>query len=214
MKRVSFTIIAVLTIVISLLTTACNPTLVSVQPPSLDDVTEELGYSLAPTIMPTGFEFDRYEVGDSDSEIITTIAYKRIQNGEYQHIIFMYPVNLPSYTNSVYTLENLVLKWQAPDDASVRVEVNGKESYIVYGGWSDKSLRELIVNKEIPNPDFLATYVPEWNYDAHYNIFFDHELPLGEIVSMMIRALSNPFGWITIEELIAIAESIVYTPAT
>jgi len=213
-KSSAFRIIALAIAIIPLLVAACSHALVSVQPPILDDVTEALGYSLAPTILPTGFEFDRYDVFDSGFEIITTIAYKRIQNAEYQQIIFIYPVNLPSYTNSVLTLENLVLKWQAPDNASVRVEVNGKESYIIYGGWSDRSLRELIVNKEIPNPDFLATYVPEWNYDAHYNIFFDHELPSGEIVSMMIRALSNPFGWITIEELVAIAESIVYTPAT
>lgn len=213
-KSSAFRIIALAIAIIPLLVAACSHALVSVQPPSLDDVTEELGYSLAPTILPKDFEFDRYEVGDSGSEIITTIAYKRIQNTEYQQIIFMYPVNLPSYTNDVITLENLVLEWQAPDDVSVKVEVNGKESYIVYGGWSDKSLRELIVNKEIPNPGFLATYVPEWDYYAHNNIFFDHELPSGEIVSMMIRALSNPSGWITNEELVAIAESIVYTPAT
>ncbi|UCE98384.1 MAG: hypothetical protein JSV74_03430, partial [Dehalococcoidia bacterium] len=205
-----FRIIALAIAIIPLLVAACSHALVSVQPPILDDVTEALGYSLAPTTMPTGFEFDRYEVFDIGSEIIPTIAYKRIQNAEYQQIIFSYPVNLPSYTNSVYTLENLVLKWQAPDDASVRVEVNGKESYIVYGGWSVKSMRELLN----PNPDFLATYVPEWNYDAYRNIFFDHELPSGEIVSMMIRALSNPSEWITNEELVAIAESLVYTPAT
>jgi hypothetical protein len=209
-KSSAFRIIALVIAIIPLLVAACSHALVSVQTPDLDEVVDVLGYSLAPTIMPTGFEFDRYEVFDSGSEIIPTISYKRIQNAEHQQIIFTYPVNLTSYTNSVYTLENLVLDWQAPDDVSVKVEVNEKEAYLVYGGWSVNSMRHLIN----PDPDFLATHVPEWNYDAYYNIFFDHELPSGEIVSMMIRAESNPSGWITIEELVAIAESIVYTPAT
>jgi hypothetical protein len=209
-KSSAFRIIALAIAIIPLLVAACNPTLVSVQPPILDDVTEALGYSLAPTILPKDFEFDRYEVFDSDSEIIPTISYKRIQNAEYQQIILIYPIDLPSATGNILSLENLVLKWQAPEDATVKVEVDEKEAYIVYGGWSDKSMRQLL----IPNPDILATYVPEWNYHAYLNIFFDHELPSGETVSMMIRALSNPSEWITNEELVAIAESIVYTPAT
>ena len=42
-----------------LLSTACGPALVAVTIPNLDDVTEALGYSLAPTYLPEGFEWRR-----------------------------------------------------------------------------------------------------------------------------------------------------------
>ncbi|UCE97777.1 MAG: hypothetical protein JSV74_00100 [Dehalococcoidia bacterium] len=209
--RIVIRILIVVVLVFLILTSACTEeTLVTVQPPSLDNVTQALGYSLVPTIMPRDFEFDNYDVFDIGSEIITTIAYKRIHNSDYQQIFLLYPVNLPSSTNDILSLENLVLKWQAPDDATIKVKVNEKEAYIVYGGWSDKSLREL----ENSNPEFLTTYIPEWNYYVYHNLYFDYELPSGQTVSLTLRALTNPFAWITDEELIAIAESIVFTPAT
>jgi hypothetical protein len=70
-------------------------------------------------------EFDNYDVFVIGSEIITTIVYKRIQNSDYQQI-FIISCNLPSPTNDILSLENLVLKWQAPDDTNAKVDVNEK----------------------------------------------------------------------------------------
>jgi hypothetical protein len=190
------------------LNNACTAeTMVSIQPPNIEDVTRTSGYILAPTILPKDFEFEKYEVFDDGTDIITIINYKRQRGTDYQQIIIVYPVNLPSPSTDVLSLDNLEIEWLHPDDASIRVAVNGKESYLVYGGWSDDSLREL----ENPNPDFLATYTPEWNYHIYINLYFDYELPSGEIVKIVIRALTYPFEWITTDELVKIAESMIYT---
>lgn len=207
-KTIIFTIFGLAILVFLTLSNACSAeTLVSVQPPNLEDMTETLGYSLAPTILPKDFEFDKHEVFDDGNDIIATINYKRLQGTDYQQIIIIYPINLPSPSTDVLFLENLEIKWRHPDDASIKVEVNGKESYLVYGGWSDHSLREL----ENPNPDFLATYIPEWNYHMYINLYFDYELPSNEIVKIVIRALTYPFEWISTDDLVKIAESMAYT---
>jgi hypothetical protein len=190
-----------------ILSTACSPALVSIQPPNLDEVNEALGYGLAPTIMLKGFEFDSYDVS-SNEPYTTTLVYKRLKNSDYQYLFVMYPVSLPSSTDEVLTLENLVLKWQHPDDSSIRTEVNGEKAQLVYGSWSDDSLSQL----ENPDPDFLTTYIPEWNYNKDHSLYLDYKLPSDETIKIVIRVLSNPFGWISGDELVTIAGSIVRIP--
>jgi len=58
MKAIVFTLMAMLL----LLSITFGAALVKVTMPDLDEVTEALGYSLAQTHMPQGFEFDQYDV--------------------------------------------------------------------------------------------------------------------------------------------------------
>ena len=59
-----------LLVVITVLSGACGTSLVEVPLPNLDGVTEALGYSIAPTHMPKGFEFDQYDVSGSGTHTI------------------------------------------------------------------------------------------------------------------------------------------------
>ena len=59
-KTIIFTIFGLAILVFLPLSNACTAeTLVSVQPPNLEDMTKTLGYNLAPTILPKDFEFDK-----------------------------------------------------------------------------------------------------------------------------------------------------------
>ncbi len=190
-----------LLVVILLLSGACGASLVPVPPPNLDGVEEALGYSLAPTHMPEGFEFDQYDVNETAG--IATISYVRFHDFSYQEILIMYPLSFSLSISDNPLLESLLLNWQRPDDAVSEVKVNGETAYLVRGSWSADSLM-MLVN---PDPEFLATYTPEWDYDMYQSLYCDYTLPSDETVGVMIRANFNSSG-ITAKEMVKIAESL------
>jgi hypothetical protein len=192
-----------------LLVTACITP--SAALPNLDEVEEALGYSLAPRYLPEGFEFDQYEVlGYAESGYYRSLApyasvlYKRFQNYAYHHIFIQYPLSFPSSVSDDFMLELLELEWQRPDDAVSVVTVNGETAYLVRGTWSAESLRLL----QKPDPELLAEYTPEWDYEMYLSLYFNYELSPDEVVSVMIRAMLYPSEWITAKEMVRIAESI------
>lgn len=197
-------IIVPVLLVILLLGSACGTSLIPVQPPNLDNVTGVLGYSLAPTLMPKDFEFERYDVSEIGIDSIATISYVRLHDTSYQGILIMYPWSFPLSISDMPFFENLLLNWQRPDDAVLEVRVNGEKAYIVHGSWSADSLRKLVN----PDPEFLAAYTPEWDYDMYLSLYCDYTLPSGEIVNVMIRAMFHPSEGITEKEMIKIAESL------
>ncbi len=191
-------------LVILLLGSACGTSLIPVQSPNLDNVTGVLGYSLAPTLMPKDFEYERHDVSEIGIDSIASISYGRLHDTSYQEILIMYPLSFPLSISDNPLVESLLLNWQRPDDAVLEVRVNGEKAYIVHGSWSADSLRKLVN----PDPEFLATYTPEWDYDMYLSLYCDYTLPSGEIVNVMIRAMFHPSEGITEKEMVKIAESI------
>ena len=187
-----------------LLSIACGPALVTVTIPNLDDVTEALGYSLAPASMTEGFEFDQYDVSEIGTDTIASIIYERLHDSTYQYIFIMYPLSFTSSSSDNPLVEMLGLEWHRPDDAVSEVKVKGKAAYIVRGSWSAESLQKL----ENPDPEALATYTPSWDYDMYLSLFFEFELSQDEMVGVMMRAMLYPTEWITSNEMVKSAESL------
>ncbi|UCG55402.1 MAG: hypothetical protein JSV32_04145 [Dehalococcoidia bacterium] len=187
-------IIVSVLLAILLLNVACGTSLAPVQPPNLDNVTDALGYCLAPTRMPEDFVFDQYDVSEIGTDSIARIMYERLHNHVHQYIFIMYPLSLPSSSGDNPLLEGLGSEWERPDDAVLEVTVNGEKAYLVHGNWSAGSL------KTLENP--------EWDYDIYLSLYFDYRLPSGETAEVMIRAMLNPSEWITTTELVKTAESM------
>ena len=201
-----------------LLSIACGPALVAVTIPNLDDVTEALGYSLAPASMPEGFEFDQYDVLNlgtgtiqPDGQVVMPLGepcailfYGIYENYASHQIIIQYPRSFSSSVSDDFLLERLGIEWRRPDDAVSEVKVNGKAAYLVHGSWSAESLQKL----NNPDPEVLATYTPSWDYDMFISLFFDFELSQDETVGVMMLALFYSTEWITSNEMVKSAESL------
>ncbi len=190
---------------------ACSPAMVEVQLPNLDGITEVLGYSLAPTQLPEGYELEQYGVDGISESVVPSypmpsamLHYKKYEDYATHRFIIQYPPNLPPSISDDFLLETLGIEWQRPDDAVSEVKVNGKTAYLVQGSWSAESLQHVIN----PDTEFLATYTPEWDYDWYFSMFFDFELSQNESIGVIIRALLNSADWITAKEMVKIAESI------
>jgi hypothetical protein len=207
MKALTLTLL----VVIIVLGGSCSTKMVEVQPPELDGITEDLGYSLAPTQLPEGYEFDGYGVsGISESVVLSypkpsaMLFYKKYEDYATHQFIIQYPPHHPPSISDSFLLETLGIEWQRPDDAVSEVEVNGKTAYLVQGSWSAESLQHLIN----PDTEFLATYTPEWDYDFYFSLFFDFELSSGETVGVIIRDMLDASEGVTPDEMIKIAESL------
>jgi hypothetical protein len=205
-----------LLVVTMLLCGACGTPLIEVPMPELDGVTEALGYSLAPTHMPEGFEFYQYDVFNlgpgtiqPDDQVVMPLGepYAMVVYLELNHHVFIqYPQSFSPSVSNDFLLESLGIEWRRPDDAVSEVKVNGKAAYLVRGSWSAESLQKL----GNPDPEVLATYTPSWDYDMYLSLFFDFELSQDETVGVMIWAimLLSTEDWITAKEMVAIAESL------
>jgi hypothetical protein len=204
-----------LLVVITVLSSSCGTPLVEVPLPDLDGVTEALGYSLAPTHMPEGFEFDQYDVLNlgpgtiqPDDQVVMPLGepYAMVVYHKLNHHVFIhYPQSFPPSVSDDFLLESLGIEWQRPDDAVSEVKVNSKTAYLVRGSWSAESLQKL----ENPDPEFLSTYTPSWDYDMYLSLYFDFELSTSETVGVMIWAIMlYPEDWITANGMVAIAESL------
>lgn len=205
------TLVLVLLVIPLLLVGACTTSLVPVPPPNLDGVEEALGYSLAPTHLPEGFEFDQYQLLGFTESIVSpmlvpfaSVMYKRYKDYAYHNVFIQYPLSFPPSVSEDFLLESLGLEWQRPEDAVTEVKVNGEMAYLVRGSWSAESLQKL----GNPDPEFLATYTPSWDYEMYFSLYFDFELSPDETVGVMVMALLYPSEWITAIELVKIAESL------
>ena len=206
MKRLALTSL----IISILLVVACSPSLTLVPLPELDDVKEALGYSLAPTQLPEGFEFSNFQLLESPKlpapvfdEFTASVIYSRFKDYAYHSILITYPQSFSPLVSDNFIFEYLGLDWQRPDDAVSEVKLNGETAYLVRGSWSAETLDKLAHL----DPD-LTEYTPGWDYDMYLSLYFDFELSTDEIVGVMIRALLYPTEWITEKEMLKIAESI------
>jgi hypothetical protein len=202
-----------LLVVITVLSSSCGIPLVEVPLPELDSVTEALGYSLAPTHMPEGFEFDQYEVFNlepgtiqPDDQVVMPLGepYAMVVYRELNHHVFIqYPQSFSPSVSNDFLLERLGIEWRRPDDSVSEVKINGKTAYLVRGSWSAETLAKL----QRLDPD-LPEYTPKWDYEMYLSLFFDFELSTNETIGVMIWAMLYPEDWITAKEMVAIADSL------
>jgi hypothetical protein len=184
---------------ILLVEAGCSP-----QPILPDDVALELhkslGYALAPTYLPRGFEYDmgmdeaRYVLGNPP---FAHLVYSSYQHGMKNRSLGMsYPVNFSLEENSV--AERLGL--EIPEETLTEVRVQGKTAYLVRGTWSAETMHRFF--------QLIEPIDAEWDYRSRLSVYFSIDLPTGESTPVMLYAELFPSGWITEEELLRIAESV------
>jgi len=203
MKNLALTLL----VATMLLSGACGASLVPVPLPELDEVIDALGYGLAPTSLPEGFEFHQYEVleyGKPDEVMLldkppAQIVYHKLNH----HIFIWYPLSFSPSGGDNFLFERLGLDGKRPDDAVSEVKVNGETAYLVRGSWSAETLAKL----QRLDPD-LVEFTPEWDYDMYLTLYFDFELSQDERIGVMVQAMFYPAEWITATELVKIAESL------
>ena len=188
-------VLALLFTSLTLIPTCSSPT---VTLPDLSEIQEKLGYSLAPTYLPEGFDFQQYEIIELGKSAVS-IVYSKLNHT----IVILYSQEFPPSSGYSSLFENLGLDWQRPEDAVEEVTVRGNKAYIIKGNWSAETLEQFMN----PDPELLAEYTPEWDYDFDWSLYFDYELTSGERIGVILRTVFYPADWITSDEMFRIAES-------
>ena len=176
------------------------------QPMLPDDVAEEieqnLGYALAPTWLPEGFDYSGPSIHDiafdqtyGDPEIVQGYS-KIVSLEETAQLVLSYPapdVNPPS-------LESAFAELVPPDDAVSEIEINGAAASLVTGTWSKETLQR-IQKVELPLD-------PEWDYNGGYSLRFSIDVPGQNRVPVSLFTVFAAAG-ITGDDLVRIARSVV-----
>jgi hypothetical protein len=168
---------------------------------TITQIKGRLGYALAPTWIPDGFEFES-EIASPDSSVGiagTTQAYLAYDNkdvvGEMDLLLMIYPA--PASVDSSFMEQIGVIK---PEDAVSEIKINGDTAYLTRGGWTDETLRR-ISRIELP-------INPEWDYAGGYSIRFTIEVPDNERVWVRLFTL-RPTDRINEQDIVKIARSFV-----
>jgi len=208
MKNLALTLL----VATMLLSGACGASLVPVPLPELDEVIDALGYGLAPTSLPEGFEFSGYDVLGKPDDFdmmppggpFASVLYNRYKDYAYHHVVIQYPLSFPPSVSDDFLLESLGLEWHRPDDAVSEVKVIGETAYLVRGMWNAETLAQL----QKADPIILADFSPGWDYDFWWSLYFDFDISEDETIGVMIQAMLYPAEWITEKEMVKIAESL------
>ena len=188
-------------ILIIILVVGCQPVPALSEQETIN-IEHTLGYVIAPTWLPEGFEFSHTVMDSNDvTDYSAMINYRNLD----KNLHMMYPSELPSSLGmSEWLSENLGLDWQAPEDAVFKVEIKGEEAYLQIGIWSEEVLNAIAK----PDMDKLKTMTPEWDYDIFKRLFFKFKLSDGQAVDVVLLAVFDP-DWITADEMLKIADSCV-----
>jgi hypothetical protein len=155
--------------------------------PDFEAVRDALGYLIAPTYLPDGFE--------NVAVALPAGAAYMVMADEDSRLVVSYPVP--------FTLEESDLMKQMgltrPREAIEEVEVDGEDAYLMHGGWSDATI--------MAGPSVSAE-TAEWEFDRSLAVFFDFPLGDGREIPVAVQALDAPESWTTTQELLEIAESI------
>ena len=187
--------------------TACTPREPVISPDFAEEIKEALGYALAPTYLPEGFELTK------DEDRVAPILIK----GETGHVNLMYTKYYPSrgatlvlsypetYGKSNPAMERLGLI--VPEDAISEIRINGEAAFLFHGYWTLETLRRII--------RLTTPLNPEWDYEnGHISVRFAFSIPSGEMIWVWLGTLwlgdeIAPGDEITEKEIIRIAESVV-----
>jgi hypothetical protein len=181
--------------------TACAPGEPVLPSEAIEKIKARLGYALAPTYLPEGFEYDP-GIGDPGTVSIvvsTSIArqmYKKEVTGEETIYLAM---NYPSTSPTTTSFEERIGA-EVPEDAISEIDINGMTAYLYNGSWSADTLRR-IARVELP-------INPEWDYDGGTSIRFAIDVPDNERVWVDVRTVL-PTDEVTDKDLIRIARSVI-----
>lgn len=181
--------------------TACTPSEPALPSEAIKNIKARLGYVLAPTYLPKGFEF--IPLSDSSLNIIETtplssskyVYEKRISKDDTVEIFMSYP----SYEGKYSSFEERS-GLEAPIDAISEIDINGITAYLFHGRWSDETLKR-VARAELP-------INPEWYYEGGISIRFAIDLSDNEKVWVTVATVS-PTDKVTNKDLIKIAKSVV-----
>ena len=170
---------------------------------SADEIKEKLGYVLAPTYMPEGYEFGSSKEVLTQSEGNTQhpvylFYYKEISSGKTLALMMEYPIE-DNESSSTFIAQFGLIK---PDDATTEIDIQGMTATINHGGWTEET-KERVSKLDFP-------IEPEWDYSYGVSIRFYVEFPDNEKVQIQLTT-SLPISDINLseEEMIKIAESAV-----
>jgi hypothetical protein len=195
------TLLPVICCFISLFLSACSGSEPMIPADVAEKIQENLGYALAPTWMPEGFDYSGpyihnivFDQSYGDTEIVQGYS-KIISLNETAQLVLSYPateVNPPAL-GSVF--EELV----PPEEAVSEVEINGGTASLVTGTWSRETLLRI---QRIETP-----LDPEWDYEGGYSIRFTINVPEQGGIAVRIFTVS-PTDAISADDLVKIARSV------
>ncbi|MFC1947971.1 DUF4367 domain-containing protein [Chloroflexota bacterium] len=170
---------------------------------SLEEIEKKLGYVLAPTYMPEGYEYGSLKEVLTQAEGITRqpvylFYHKEFSSGETLALMMEYPIEDNESSSSFLEQFGLI----KPDDASTEIDINGMTATLNHGGWTEET-KERVSKLEFP-------IEPEWDYDYGTSIRFYVEVPENEKVHIQLTtSLPISDSELSEEEMIKIAESVV-----
>ncbi len=165
-----------------------------------EKIKEKLGYALAPTYLPEGFEYapgvenPRSDLNSTARETYQ-VYYKVVSLEEAAILAIIYPFDVPE---SASIEEKFGL--EVPEDAVKEIDINGIPAHLQHGSWSNDTLKR-IARLELP-------INPEWDYDGAISIRFAINVPDKGRIWVCISTVF-PTDEVTDRDLIRIARSVV-----
>ena len=200
MKKL-LTVVALYFVVLTILISGCSER----EPILPDDVAEKikenLGYALAPTWLPEGYEY----AGPFPNSIMANRAFsskpmlqgygKNASAGIGDSLIMSYPTEdtIPSAFQEMIGLI-------PPEDAITETEIDGNAAYFYQGNWSEETLKRVAKLEEPIDPD--------WDYERNISIRFTIDVPDEGNIWVSISTIFYVED-ITQKDLVKIAESII-----
>ncbi|MFC2070266.1 hypothetical protein ACFLTB_03765 [Chloroflexota bacterium] len=182
---------------------ACAPGEPMIPPDEAVIIKENLGYALAPTWMPEGFEYAGPFTGGTVSDRAFT---KQVIFQNYSKIVSMEETAgsglfmiYPLHADTSDSVEKR-LGLEAPEDAISEIDINGTTAYLSHGSWSNETMRRVA--------QLVLPLNPEWDYDNGTSIRFTIDVPDEDRVWVSISTIFS-IGYVTDKDLIRIARSVV-----
>ena len=171
--------------------------------PSPLAIANELGFALVPAVLPKDFTLEIAEVLRFPAAITARQLYVSGGTGSISpgaggglELHVTYPMRFTPNGDSFFEEAG----FQVPDDVMDPIAVGSVEAYVIRGGWDPKSMR------------IMQPYLARWDYERSLTIMFVFEDTPAGPVWVSVRAENKPAGWITVAELVRIAESIERAP--
>ncbi len=171
-----------------------------------EEIRDAFGYVLAPIYMPKGLEFIEAHVTAPSlpPEAPTDVSVTRLASLYYGDgtlepdmplLLMGYPYPWPVSGRGLPGLET-------PEAAVSEITVGGRAALLTRGGWPDDVYRVYMLTQEAPTD-------PEWDDGAALALQFAFNSPDDSVIGVTLFARPNPEEWLSVEELVRIAESIV-----
>ena len=180
---------------------ACTPREPALSSDFAQEIKEALGYALAPTYLPKGFESTTAVEGMSP--VLTTgetvfvgLSYTEYSPSQGSNLILIYPLpnQNPDYMMKLHGLT-------VPEDAVSEIRINGEPAFLFYGNWTEETLEQI--------SQAIMPINPEWDYESsHISIKFTFSMPNGEKVWVSLGTIF-PNDEVAEKDIIRIAESVV-----